>query len=699
MRRHIILLSIALAALSLAVASFSGGLVLGPLSTESAKPEVSFSPAAKSGVSTRSGAPLQRSMVRPADQGPCLRVIDARDGTPIEAARVRFAGPESEPQVWSTAHTGETGEVVCPTLGEPVAVAVSAIGFAPSLERWPAGVEPTITLQPAATLTLRFVDPAGEPVPGVKVRLLPPLLRGRIWADAWRSDSDPAAWAAPIFSSEAGDLPQRLQDGSKLSRGRFVDASLDLIRAVWTVAKTSSEDGIVHFDGLPAGNAWRWAVDSGHAVDMEPRHESAATVEGDVVRTRAGAVVVDLSGPIELAAAASREFVVTVHHLGTLTGCIPAPGFVLRPQVKLYSLERTPGPQGKAVVELSPMGFTTTARDGTFTFEDVPPGPKVVRAFWRRSADDYVFVTRTAMLGEGERRDLGDIRPLSGELRLMIELKDREGCVVDPGGMLKMAKPKSVVLVEAWEERGQLANSIFEAVAVPLGREVRFHGFAPGAGRVRAMLGVDWPALDEGQQILPASSQELTMPRRERLDLPMIVEARVRREFELLTPPGPTPALEVWLRPLRGGAADRIEVPADALGRAHSVSVTVLPEPYEILVRSPKGTEAEALVSMSVVDFARPEPQRVSLSRGGSLTGTCHRSDGSVMANQQLFWTCKGWQREGNDVWLIRSHSDEHGRFAIYALPPGVSLRGARPGMMLTAPQKGAAVEVQMTVR
>lgn len=627
-----------------------------------------------------------------------VKLIDATSGNPVPGATVQLAIPTADGYTWTKRESDDRGVVAHANQEQPALLAITHPDYAPELI--PAAFalgEQVVTLQPGATLRLHFVDSDGEPMSGVTAHLLPPVVSGRDWAASWRLATDAKQWPAPLRRHVGQDLIKRVRDGWDLPTKQVVATRYDLLRDTVLHPQSSDAHGFVTFDQLPAAATWRWGAASS-LVTMTPEHESATRSINRSIRSSTGDEVRNLSGAFELAPGQRRELTVTVSHGATIIGRIPTNDAHLRPQVKLYHLSYIQSSEGPSAVELVPEGFTTAADDGTFGFAGMRPGAKVVRAYWRDSECDYVFVSRAAHVAERETHDLGSVHALPGTFTIKVPLQDRQQRSLDPQDVIGNVRPDALVQVEAWRQEGDLIDSILEIITVPVAREVRFHGFANGSLRLKATYGLGWPEMTGGRRIVASPQQRLSLPRQERIDLPLTVEARVLCQLALQAPPGPVAALELWARPLHGGEAERMSIAAEPSGRARTVTMKLLPEPYEVLIRTPRGNRERALVGTRVIDFGQERRQTMQLRAGAAVTGVLATVSGKPLANTRMSWAPEGWQRSGSPLWLLSAETDGDGRFELAALPAGWKLRGARAGTDIAAPALGAESRVHLTV-
>lgn len=677
---------------------FSSGLPVpvAPAPQNQTAPREAPSPAAiassaHEGAPERAAASAQRSRV--------VRVVDAGSGQGLAGLRVDCAELTEDQPRWLPAVTDAAGCCTLPLTRADIVVAVHGSHHGPALRLVAADEtsELTIALVANATLTLRFVDASGAPVAGVASRLLPPLLAGRDWDANWARDSEISAWGPPWREQSADALRARLAHGIPLPRERAVAPVFDLLRPALAPAASDSSGTITWTVAASAG--WRFGIVSPHLAEIEPAHESTPlrpAAEG--VQVRAGKRVRTLSGAFALAPGASCEFTVRIAAPAGLSGCFATGSRTLPPQVKLYHVTSIAGPAGRGgAVDLSPEAFTVADAAGGFHFTGVQPGNKVVRAYWNATATDFVFATATAQLMEGQHVDLGTLLANPGSVPIRIELRDRAGRAVPPTQQLvgDASTPTAILHAAGWREPGNLAGSILEAIAVPLGVEVRLHGLASGTMRLRATRGLDWPDVDTlGTRVLDAPGRELTLPCAGPATLVMPVEQRVPRSLVLSAATALTGPIQVWLRPLDGGVPERLQVAAPRTGAP--TALAVLAEPYEVFAHEPPDRPG-ARIGIANLDFRRGGDQVLQLVPGATVRGQCRRTDDRPLAAAKLAWGRAGWSREGQPIWVFRATTDAEGRFALHGLPPMEELLGAKAGTNLQTPAAGGAAEVVMT--
>ena len=616
-------------------------------------------------------------------------VVDSVSGVPLGNARVRTAEPHA--RTWIDVAVVGDGRFVR-AAADSLFVAVEADGYASVVQRLPspASGEHAVQLVRGAALALRFVDVTGAPVAGVTARVLPPLRAGPGFGPDWVTTIGTEADRDDLFSANGAPIAERIAANARLAGGRVV-ATPALASQLGAVV--SGADGCAEFGGLPAASGYRWGALSAHVVTVVPPHETAPLrAEDGGVRTSTGRRVRSLSGEFSLAPGERREIEVTVRTPGCVRGRFAASATALRPQVTLYDVTATA--RGGAVA-VEPEAFSTAADDGAFCFRGVRPGNKIVRGYWRTTATDFVFASVSTSLADGAEVDVGTIVPLGGSFRARVDLVDRDGDTLDPLTVLDIADPRAVVFVEGWRSPGDLTDSVLAAVTAPLGKDLLFSGFADGIVRLRSTPAVEW--LDPrcvAPRIVDGAQPEVRVPCASTVLLPLTVEMPVRRSLVLHGPPVPLPALQIWLRPLRGGQPQRHRVNPGS--RDLTVDLDVLPEPYDVLVFG--DTSDGGVVGTARVDFGAAREPVLALGVGAVIGGCCHGPDRAPLPGARLRWTLADWRSEAATTWLFSVDTDRDGRFRLGGLPPGAELLGATSGTDVHTPPPGALSEVLFTL-
>lgn len=629
-----------------------------------------------------------------------LRVVDAQNGAPIAGATIRSCAGAAAPHEWRTAHTDGAGVAVCDASGSAAVFAVTAPGWAPKIESCDAGTEPlTVAMERGAVLRFRFVGRDGQPVPEVAVRLLAPLHSGPEWGSDWRATSEPAAWEDAFVGAPDGDLPARAARGIRVGEARELVLAADCLRDELTRPCVSDATGTIELSDLPAGRGWRWGRVSEQIVDMTPPHEtSPLQVEDGRLRATSARRIGDLSGALTLAAGETRELTIRVYDAGCVIGRLPAVGAALRAQVKLFHVSQSDPASKTRAIDVSMEAFVAADDDGYFRFDGVRPGAKLVRAYWRTSPVDYVFATAVGQLADHAVVDLGLIRPLPGELTVRVDLLDRERRAVPLTDVLESAEPQAMLCLTAQTASRSLAESISEILRVPLATDLRLHGLECDELRLRSACNPEWPAPGPKHRLFDSPGVVLRAPLPQTAFVPLTLETRLEREVTIVTPAAARPDIDLWLRPLRDGAAERLRVPGGE--GAAAVHLLPLAEPYELLACARDAVVGgDVLVGMATVDFATAAAATLSLASGSTVRGRCRSAAGEPLANRQLLWTRPGFTSGKSRFWMFAARTDAEGRFAIAGLPPGQELLGSRPGTTFLAPAAGGIAEVEFVLQ
>lgn len=445
-----------------------------------------------------------------------VRILDGSTLLPVPGAKVLLL----EASGGSLSELSDAqGFVALPRPGAYGAV-VDHGGFLPcsAVFRLGAGEERRLFLQPPAALLLRFHNEANLPVPGVQVRLLPPVAPGNgsrldLLSAIHDGESALHSYAAAMAAADkrvrglapgeeidwlaalrrAGDLPYeaRLRIGSMLpglaetlgSHGleRWA-ASLDGVSERFAVC-TSDAGGQVTWDALPPGNAYRWQLVSRHAVDLAPPSEfDSSARDGQPLVHAAG--FPSTSGGIALAAEETRTLDVLVATLGSVRGRIAVEDFPPKSRVTV-NLRRVARPEyapGKRSDLRTGEGQVAADDAGHFLFEPVAAGEKMLTAYWMTERGDFALLVRHFEVGVGESLDLEDLRPLdTPPLRVHFGMTTEQGLELDPAQLVSGTAPlECTVLLSIVGQPIAPEQDFTEFFEVPLGSSLSFRGLPPG---------------------------------------------------------------------------------------------------------------------------------------------------------------------------------------------------------------------------
>ncbi len=368
---------------------------------------------------------------RPEATGAWLRVEDARSAAPLARARVRFLALVAASH-WQDASTDAAGRVhiELPARGSAVLLEVLAQGYAARAVRLDlAATETTIRLERAAACELYFHDGRGEPVRDLRLRLL-------LSTRAEAPDEGFAFQQANLLrrlASQRERLEARLSSTTGDVRFELPDAPprvLETTGIEWELA--TDANGLVRWDALPPGD-YRWQHVTPVALELLPpfeRTRSVRTEDGLEIRQD---VPHDLSGAFAIAAGETARYDILVRRSGVVTGQVDWGGS--RPEgdafVKLLTWNRSEITPGRGLSSRRVEAARTAGDDGSFRFEDVTPGHKLLRATWRSVGQHFHFAFVEFTLEEGEERDLGLLRSLQGEVFSgIVTMEDKDGSPV-----------------------------------------------------------------------------------------------------------------------------------------------------------------------------------------------------------------------------------------------------------------------------
>lgn len=456
------------------------------------------------------GAPNERDTVD-SDEAPTgspltLRFVGSTTGEGLPRPRVTLLGCGPTDQH----HTGdEAGVVRCTVPEELRSGGVIAIASADDhcrrlLALHPSPTETVVALMPAGSLEIRLLDEAGGPVEGVEVQLLPPARDGLAWPETWTMFSgrwfrfgpkETADWARARFSrsglvaatearfarSAPGALDLELEGRfDRTFDGVFRDA---LDPEAWS-RKTDAE-GIARWSGLPAVDGYQWALRTGTALSFEPPApaRSSSNGGGRIVIDSTGPAT-DVSGPFEVPAGGEVRLTGTVARRTGVTGSIPLDDPTSSSEYVVTLFHRS-DPHETRTQRYAPTTLEEqepTTAEGTFLFEGIQPGEKLVQAWWRDANGSVRFAGTEFHLPEGVLLDLGPIAATRGVgIDVQVRLVDPAGTELDPGEYFDLDQGGAIDLtITALDAAPSGSFSIGEILPVQIGEHQRIEGLPPG---------------------------------------------------------------------------------------------------------------------------------------------------------------------------------------------------------------------------
>lgn len=337
-----------------------------------------------------------------------------------------------------------------------------------------------------STIVVHCVDPSGSPAAGVPFRLRH-IQKGQV-----------NSWQRRVRDRSLGSIEGRAYDGRHLQH--------------------TDSDGVARWEGVPPGCYLFVSTDWVSTVSLDSPGEWPPSGgmgkpdphEPDIAKSWI---------PYEYSQMLITEAGLTIHlnafviECASLTGRIPrlapgrAKGSASEVRVELKHSYKT-NHQGQAMTVVRPEATTTVDADGRFEIPCVRSGRKRITIDWMEGADDLFVISQFFDLGEGARKDLGDLQPHEyGILQIDTSLVDIEGKRVPPESIFgeqavdSAGSPSAEVkfhfssYIPGEPERFEMGLGLTRPLGVPL----RVHGLYPAqydvsAPRLEVARGVaaDW---------------------------------------------------------------------------------------------------------------------------------------------------------------------------------------------------------------
>jgi len=726
---------------SIAIAAVTGlGLVFlyRGLSSPQAPTWMAESAPAKRADAVTSRAPLPPSSspdspalsrLEVACQGKVLRVVSADTGRPldarIEVESVASAAPGEAPAAAGLGgarldplRTGSDGLVVVDD-GGPFFVRVTAAHHVAVIARVEPGPEEhVVKLSPAARLRLVFRRADGSAVSGVKARLLVPVTGGDRIGAYWSMMSDGRRLGMRLASKAAQQRRLATADGesypgpeSAPGAMRLVDRNALLgasssdepgfslrhlaLLGVEGLSRESSADGVIEWDGLPAGSGYRWGLGSPVHATMQPPYEVQPLVaEGDAIRVNDHDVP-DLSGAFDLRTGVTTEWEIEVARGGSVRGQVAWGVFETPVQIRVMHGSFLENAAGKRCASYEEEAFGIAGRLGRFDIRDLRPGSKVIRMWWRQGSD-YWFAARAFDLQPDQDLDLGVLTATSGAtLNCKLGLRDDAGQRVDLDSVFPGEDGKAIVCLSVLPETGEHALRLYEMLEIPFGEEFRLHGVPHGRCALRVTAPIEWADMTSGTRLCDAPEQQFRVPSDRECDLHMIVRRQVERRLQVQFPDGMAACdLELWIDcgPTRTPERTRWS-PAGGDRAIGEVVLTLDARAQRIYAYSRADDHSVSLSGVSEIG-----PGKVLRMRhAASLQGRVVDQHGRPVAGQYVCWTPAELYRQPT-FWVHRAETDADGRFVVRGVAAGSRLIGNLPDSELTAAPAGITGQVELVL-
>lgn len=598
----------------------------------------------------------QRELVDPAAWTGQMLVVDSVHGDPVADAEVAWGDCRSR--------TGSDGVIAVPPADAIFSVAAAGhVGFRARLPKMPASDAGSarsprivLALEPAGALELRFHGERVNEDYAASVVVLPECPRVGDWSHDWPAmvrlydayDADPQL-----------ELTQR-RDGSWWAGEREA-----------MPARCEVHGGVARVVGLRAGERYRWGLERGGPVRMQPGHESGSAREDGLGRAVVGQRAPQLlSGRFAITAGEVRRFDVEVPATAAIRGIFPSIGAELPPQVKLYRIETITPSNGPAVANCEQLGFLVASDMGAFEFRDLTPGTYVVRSWWR-SGHVVQFASAACELADRDV-DLGRIEPPAGSsVFVKLDLRDRASKALVPAAeaLPDVEHALGALMIHAIPASRQAHEFVFEGLPLTFETIYELRGFHPGLLSIEPQA-PGW-LRQPGATLAIENGPGIREPFEAGKTHEFYLAVEPRNAWLLELPPELRGRpLEVFSRSVSTGEVRRLDV----RGPSH---VDDVPMPRVLAPRSTQELFFRELDAPHRIAFAKIHyPPRTSTIQpefvaGHTVDVACEGLDpGATVA-----WVMAGWESR-QPLWSGRVDAD--GRCVIDGVPAGIRLIGRR---------------------
>lgn len=430
--------------------------------------------------------------------------------------------------------------------------------------------------------------------------------------------------------------------------------------------RTSDAAGSIAWDGMPAGT-YRWQLLSGERVAFDPPYEVGAFTETPDGRLEINATRRDLSGAFRVSAGATVTLTGLILRSCRVTGVVLAEGDrpVQGARVTLRTVARS---QSSNDMATAPEAHARTSDDGTFAFDNLSPGEKIVFAILDESKNHHFWVSNDAReftLAEGEQRDVGVLSMAGATVEISARLVGSGGSELALEDVVEEHDTRArLLLTNGIQPRKGFSTSLWMRIGAS--EVYTLHGLSPlvevllSSGEVAAD-GTPWTLkrgfLEDPSAAIKKRFDPFAEPQVV-LDIP--IEEVVPCAMHLALPAGCSLAMQTNLHGEARRRSDRrrfsVSIPSNAAGGFEG-EVELPPGSYEILLttalppqhagffargrievpctsRLELGLERAVVISGLLVDAAGAPVQRGSLRVGfsGMRAGECGPSSGATKA-------------------------------------------------------------------
>ncbi|KAA3605801.1 MAG: hypothetical protein DWQ01_18530 [Planctomycetota bacterium] len=631
-----------------------------------------------------------------------VSLVDSRDDVPIASASLCFA--ERERRHVGRKFTNADGIVSLPQPGTYLVLA-QAEAYASLMVQIDLEAGPQkLYLLPAGSLRLRVSDEKGDPVPGFRAAVLPPLASDEEWdhgveletilgglqqnrfghlqGQGWENSIlglDEITWKQVWNWSDQWIQRQSHALGKELDLHFF--SRPELADAI----QETDPSGVLRWDHLPVSKSYRWAVLSAHKVLLEPPFEKPKyqAREGGLVENVG--LPITISGPFEIKAGEETYLEGRVLWKTGVRGRLVNHQDLFRGEgyVRLYHLEEALFPGAPGLASLEEEQAMVVHEPGVFRFHGIKPGDKAISASWRDQERIYL-VQRAFSVGEGEDADLGQLQPQGVSQEIRFRFEDLEGQPVEVGKVLPKGGSMQLMIRQA-DQGLAVSERIWDVLSVQPEQALQLYGMPAGEWRFTLDHGSNSTPFLDGYQAALAWPPEhwVRTPRVEPVEIPFQVVGTRPLRITLGFPEGDYGSAEVHL--FHRQLARRFQIflhskDRSGNGKVAEGQIDIPLGSYEVMafaVSSGAFPEVPNLTAFHEVQVG-PEKEhhvRLDLQEGAILELEVCGKNGSPRSNWGGSLALKDWVlSSGQAVQVFSYRTDSQGKVTLQGLPPGMIL-------------------------
>ncbi len=549
--------------------------------------------------------------------------------------------------------------------------------------------EGCVVLARLGRLRLRIANEHDEPVAGIRVTIVPPLLSGEPFGSEWRQQLPPMLDGMPAPTRVL--LRRVLADGSEW-RG------------------VSADDGSIELGGFHPGPGYRYGILSdGIPCDLAPPHEAEPVTKlpsGDIVYRSDESRPVGLSGEFAVAPGEATELDVLVYEKTGVVGRIYVPGETLEDvQLRLVSIEPHDS-DGDGLNDWTHKRAEIIARgeaDGFFSLMGLRGNLEkelIGHASTRNGGVAHYWpVSRRFFCPLGQIYELGDVVPLRDPaIRGVIEFGTPDGEPIDPTRIF--AEPPRFARARLSFQPPGRRDGYTAGFPIELGVPFVLHG-AVGATDLRVDAENNWPEPRLGYRLSPPEPATLRPESGELVRIRFLAEETRRVELRFSFALGEVCPFRYFVRHESGEMVRRWIHSVDSETSAISEYRWLAVGAHEIYVHtnSPfhRGESLFAMKRFVVPSASEGDatPVEVAITPGNILEIEARAIDGSSPLREiDVSLALVRPNAPDEPLWLFSSPTDASGVATFYGIPPNallythldpeVRLSSGPPGSVMT---------------